>query len=42
MDRRSFTLALLAALALAACRSDLHRPKKDNQATEPENSATTS
>ena len=30
MTRRSFALALLAAVALAACRAPAHRPKKDD------------
>ena len=38
ISRRSFSAALLACLALAACDTDFHRPKKDNQATDPENS----
>ena len=38
MTRRFIALALLVGFALAACDTDLHRPKKDDQASDPANS----
>jgi hypothetical protein len=38
MTRGFLALALLLGFALAACDTDLNRPKKDQQATEAENS----